>query len=428
LNFIDIYNDLANLEDPLTVQPKKKVKFLFISSDKFPPFRVDVAILFGKKMVERGHIIDWLLQSDENLQRSYQTEWSGSKIWVGPTDNGTSRVNRLRKHFYSIFHDFKLFGMSKMSKYSFILIKDKFISAIMAIVASKIYKTKFIFWLSYPFPEHYVYEFQEGTARYPLIYWLRGHFLKIILYRIILPFSDHIFTQSEQMKRDIAAKGISKEKMTPVPMGVSIQEIPYFEYNTQQNKPDREKKVLYLGTLVKVRKIDFLIRIFGKLLRKMNNVKLFLVGSGEDPSDEKIIKEEAQRLGIEHSVFITGFLPQQEAWQYAKTADVCVSPFYPTPILNSTSPTKLIEYMAMGKAVVANDHPEQSTVISESKGGICVPYEENAFAEAIHYLLIHPDDTKKMGTMGRKYVEEYRSYERIADLVEKTLLQVCDII
>ena len=411
----------------MEIQYKSKLRFLFLSSDKFPPFRADVSVLFGEKMVERGHIIDWLLQSDETINSAYQTEWSGCKVYVGSTDNGTSMVSRLRKHLYSIFHDFKMFHVLRESKYNFILIKDKFISALMAIVASKIYKIKFIYLLSYPFPEASLYRVKEGTARYPLIYWIRGHFLKFLLYRIIMPFPDHIFVQSEEMKRDIVLQGISGVIMTPVPMGVSIKEIPFFGYKTEWNKLRKEKIMLYLGTLIKVRKIDFLIRVFEKVLRKEENAKLYLVGGGDDPSDEQILKDEARRLGIEDAVFITGFLPQQDAWQYVKAADVCISPFYPTLVLNSTSPTKLIEYMAMGKAVVANDHPEQRLVISESKAGICVPYEENEFAEAILYLLNHPEEAKEMGIQGRKYVEKHRSYEQIADLVETKLLQVCNI-
>ena len=363
----------------MEIQSKSKLRFLFVSSDKFPPFRVDVSILFGEKMVERGHIIDWLLQSDETLHNAYQTEWSGCNVLVGPTDNGTSIGSRLRKNLYDIFHDFKMFRILRKSKYDFVLVKDKFISALMAIVASRIFGVKLIYWLSYPFPEDSLYQVKEGTARYFLFYWIRGHFSRILLYRMIMPFSHHIFVQSEQMKRDIMMEGISEEKMTSVPMGVSTQEIPFFGYKPEQNRLNKEKIVLYLGTLIKARKMDFLIRVFGKVLRKEKNVKLHLVGGGEDSSDQQIVKDEAKRLGIEDTVFMTGFVPQQEAWQYVRVADVCVSPYYPTPILNSTSPTKLIEYMAMGKAVVANDHPEQSLVIFESNAGICVSYEERSF-------------------------------------------------
>ena len=410
----------------MEIQSKSKLRFLFVSSDKFPPFRVDVSILFGKELVERGHIIEWLLQSDETLHDAYQTEWSGCKVYVGPTDNGTSIGRRLRKNLYDIFHDFKMFRVLQKSKYDFILVKDKFISGLLAIIASKIYKVKFVYWLSFPVPEFYLYELREGTARYPLIYWIRGHFSRILLYRMIMPFSHHIFVQSEQMKRDITMEGISEEKMTSVPMGVSTKEIIFFEYKAEQNRLNKKKIVLYLGTLTKARKMDFLIRVFEKVFRRKKNVQLHLVGGGEDPSDEQILKDEARRLGIEDRVLVTGFVPKQEVWAYVQEADVCVSPYYPTPILNSTSPTKLIEYMAMGKAVVANDHPEQRLVISESKAGICVPYKKNAFAEAILHLLNHPKEAKKMGIRGREYVEKNRDYEQIADLVEIKLLQVCN--
>jgi glycosyltransferase involved in cell wall biosynthesis len=411
--------------DSMEVQSKSKLKFLFVSSDKFPPFRVDVRVLFGEKMVERGHIIDWLLQSDEALHRAHQTEWSGCKVYVGSTDNGTSIGSRLRKNLHDIFHDFKMFNILRKRKYNFILIKDKFISALIAVIASKMFDVKFIYWFSYPFPEASLYRVKERIARYPLIDWVRGHLLKFLLYRIIMPFSDHIFVQTDQMQRDIAEHGIPKRKMTPVPMGVSTQEIPFFGYKTEQNRLDKEKIVLYLGTLSKLRKMDFLIRVFEKVLRKEKNAKLYLVGSGDDRSDEQILKDEAERLGIGKAVLITGFLPQQEAWQYVKDADVCVSPLNPIPIYNCGFPTKLIEYMAMGKAVVANDNSERSLGISESKTGIYVPYEEDAFAQAILHLLKHPEEAKQMGIRGREYVDKNKNYNRIADLVETKLLYIC---
>ena len=114
----------------------------------------------------------------------------------------------------------------------------------------------------------------------------------------------------------------------------------------------------------------------------------------------------------------------QEAWKFVSKADVCVSPFYPTPILNSTSPTKLIEYMAIGKPVVANDHPEQNLVILESGAGICVPWEENAFADAIVKLLSQPEIAEKMGHKGRHYVEKHRNYKIIANVVENEYFRI----
>ena len=64
------------------------MKFIFLTSDKFPPFRVDLKILFGKEMVQRGHTIHWLLQSEKACSTSFNTIWCGSQAWVGATDLG----------------------------------------------------------------------------------------------------------------------------------------------------------------------------------------------------------------------------------------------------------------------------------------------------------------------------------------------------
>lgn len=401
----------------------RKLKFLFISSDKFPPFRVDVAVLFGQVLAGRGHSIDWLLQSEAPCKYSYQTEWSGCRVWVGATDNGVGRWNRVKKHIFGIWNDMRMFGLARRNHYDFIQVKDKFLPALAAIVAAKLSGAKFIYWLSYPFPEESLLQARDGTARYPFFYLLRGALFQFLLYRVIMPCATHVFVQSEQMKRDVAEMGVPADKMTAVPMGVTLEKIP-FEVGAETAINSAEQKVLYLGTLGRVRKMDFIVRAFALVVKKIPSAKLYLVGGGDDPVDEEILRKEADRQGISGAVVFTGFLPMSEAWQYVKQADVCVSPFYPTPILNSTSPTKLIEYMAMGKPVVANDHPEQRLVIAESGGGYCIPYEEGAFAEAIIALLNDPDEAQKKGLKGRRYVEECRTYQTIAGLVEDKYLEL----
>jgi glycosyltransferase involved in cell wall biosynthesis len=397
------------------------MRVLFISSDKFPPTRVDVSVLFGKELVGRGHIIDWLLQSEKPSYRAYETRWFGGKVLVGRTFSGKSFSSALKRHLYSILHDLQIFSLLRDSRYDFVILKDKFISGLFSVIAAKLYKVKMIYWLSYPFPEASFFRIQDGTATYPVLYWLRGHIFEFLLYKLLLPFSHHVFVQTEHMLNNIAGKGIPKQKMTSVPMAVSVNEIPYFGYKINKCSKVSMKTVVYLGTLWKTRKMDFLLRSFEKVLKTNPQTRLYLIGGSEDPSDERFLEAEARRLKVDHAVTITGYLPQSEAWHYVENADLCVSPIYPTPILDCGSPTKLIEYMAMGKAVVANNHPEQSSVISESKAGICVPYDEDAFANAINYLLAHPGLSRKMGNRGREYVQRKRNYQQAASLVEKTL-------
>jgi len=411
----------------LNTKTEPKFRFLIVSSDNYPPFRADTAVLFGQEMTGRGHQIDWLLQSEEDCDRSYMTKWSGGDVWVGRTDNGHSRLSRLRKHIFCIVHQLKLLKLLRNRNYDFIQVRNKFIVALAAAIGARIFKVRFIFWLSFPVPEASMYIFKQGIARYPFFYFIRGHVLSFLMYKVIMPSAQHIFIQSEKMKADVMARGISADKLTPVPMGVSLSEFDQYRKSSGDIPAlmsIKQKSVLYLGTLERTRKMDFLIRVHKLVLKEVPDAVLYFVGDGQDEEDRKILERTASQLGISNNIIITGFLPRAEAMEYVKRADVCVSPFCPSPILDSTSPTKLVEYMVMEKAAVVNEHPDQQLVIEKSGGGICVPYDEEAFAEAIIKLLGDPVLASEMGKRGRFYVEQYRDYEKIADFVEDKYYQI----
>ncbi len=407
------------------VEGKSRLKLLFVSRDLFPPFRVDVKVLFGKELVNRGHKVDWLLQSEAPCKKSYETSWLGGRAWVGKTDLGTTIPNRLMKHIYALAHDFRLIGLARKNDYDAIQVKDKFLAALLALPVARIKNIPFIYWLSYPFPEASITSSKDGTARYKWIYLIRGYVLHFLLYRIILPSSRFIFVQSEQMKIDLASQGVDVKKMQAVPMGVSLEMYPLQGFESRKDLPVLSSpSVVYIGTHEKIRRLDFLVRAFAKVVSDIPAATLYMVGSG-DRSDLDLLKDEAEKLNVMKNIVFVGLVEHETALKYVYQADVCVSPFYPTPVLNSTSPTKLVEYMAMGRPVVANNHPEQQLVIEESSAGICVPWEETAFANAISFLLKNPAKAKVMGNAGRTYVEMNRDYPKIADAVEQRYLSIC---
>ncbi len=409
--------------------PASGIKLLVVSSDLFPPSRVDVTVLFGEELASRGHRIDWILQSEKECPAPYVAAWAGGRVWVGPTDIGPSLFHRVRKHFRSIIHDLKLFPLLRNGQYDVVEVKDKFISGIFALLAVRFTRTRFVYWLSYPIAEEYLLRARDGTARYPFLYLLRGYVFKVVLYRILLRLADHIFVQSEQMRRDVAAQGIPLEKMTPVPMGVKINDAAAALQDERRTVlPPSEPCIVYIGTLSKVRRLDFLVRTLFEVRKQVPNARLYLAGRGDAPDDEELLATEARRLNVSDGLVLLGLLPQPEALRYVREADVCVSPLFPNPILNAGTPTKVVEYMAAGKAVVANDHPDQRLLVEGSGGGYCVSYDETQFAEAIVKLLREPQTAKAMGILGRRYVMEHRAYSKIADVVERALLRIASTV
>lgn len=406
-------------------QELKSLNYLFLLREPFPPFRPDTTILFAEELIAREHSIDWMFQAKEQMDQSQVTQWQGGKAWVTATDRRPGIIHKLKKHILSFWMDLTILDRCRSRDYDFIQVRDRFFGALTGLVAAKFSGTKFFFWLSFPFPEMYSYRLESGESQYPFLDKVRAQFLKFVLYKVIMPNSDYVFVQSDQMKRDVVSNGVDGSKILPVPMGVSVSKLREWTPSDSDLMHHDGPTVLYLGTLIRDRKLDFLVRVHAEVLAQYPSAKLYLVGGGQCDEDEQLLIDEASRLDILDSIVFTGFLPVEQAWQYVHQADVCVSPFYPTPILNSTSPTKLVEYMAFGKPVVANDHPDQQVVIQGGQCGYCVPWDEVKFAEAIGELIANPQRAKDMGESGKRYVEEHRAYHAIAEKLDGVYRDLC---
>jgi len=396
----------------------RKRRLLYVVGGRRAAPRVDVAVLFGEHLGRSLFDIDWVLFDPEPSPAWRREDWNGATTyWIGrPAGEGWCAAVKVK--VTELAADLRTFRMALRGDYELIQVRDKFVSALLCLIAARLRGRLYTYWLSYPFPESRVLDAREGRARIPALSWLAGKLSGWLLYKIILPAADHVFVQSEQMRRDVAGKGIPLDKMTPVPMGVDER---LLDSPRQNAEPDT---VLYLGTLARVRRLEVLLEAMVKVRQARPHARLIFVGEGDGPQDRDFLEGEACRLGIADAVEFTGRMPMRDALERVARAAVCVSPFYPTFVLRSTSPTKLVEYMALGRPVVANDHPEQAEVIAASQAGICVQWSSEAYADAIIHLLEAPEKAEEIGAHGPGYVRKSRTYSAISSSLSLAYNQV----
>ncbi len=373
--------------------------------------RVDVSDLFARRIAATGLQVDYVIFGLHETRAWQEIEWRGAKAWVVGRSKRGGVVGALVSKFYELFSDLRTFWKALVGHYDIIQIRDKFVVGVLCLIAAKLRGRVFIYWISYPFAECRIVDGKEGNSRFPRLSIMGGHTAMWLLYKIIMPFADHVFVQSEQMKSDIAEHGIEPSKMTPVPMAVAEELLDIAPSDIEADT------ILYLGTLIRVRRLETLIESLQIVRQTRPNAQLIFVGEGDSPEDRQFLEARSTELGLDAAVKFTGMLPMTEAHGYVSRAAVCVSPFYPIPILLSTSPTKISEYMALSRPVVANAHPEQSLIIADSQAGICVEWSAENFAEAILQLLNDPDAAEEMGRRGREYVRANRTYAVVAPAV-----------
>jgi glycosyltransferase involved in cell wall biosynthesis len=218
------------------------------------------------------------------------------------------------------------------------------------------------------------------------------------------------------MLDEMAARGVDRSKLTAVPMGVDLESaVPDLIEPARDARLESRRVVVYLGAMERERRIDLLFETLAEVRSAIPNILLVLAGDSQDADHRSRLQSRMAELGVEDLVLWTGWLPTHEAWRYVRAAAVGISPYPRGPLLDSASPTKALEYMALGVPVLANDQPDQAQVILASGAGVCTSLHPATFADALKQMLSSPANLAEWGARGRPYVARHRSYAVIGE-------------
>lgn len=387
------------------------VRLLFVTHEPWPTFRPDVAALFGKYLPRFGIFSDLVAEQAPGD--------SGSQPWpAGRALLRHDRGGRAMHHVGKLLHNLRTLWACSRDDYDAIQVRDLPVSALAGLIAARWKGLRFFYWMSFPIPESDIQRAQSRGPRAGLKYWfplLQGRLGKWLLYKLVLPRADHIFVQSERMKEDVAALGIPPQRMTPVPMAVDLEAAQAERIVPADDPRLTGKRVLaYLGTLDPARRIDLLLDMMVKIHEVQDDVLLLLVGDTEDAAHRAWLEHRVEELGLQHSILFTGWLKTADAWRYVRAAEIGVSPIPRDPLLDAGSPTKALEYLALGICVVGNENPDQQRVIIESGAGQCVPLRAEDFAKTILELFADPERCQALSAAGPGYIQRQRNYQTLA--------------
>ncbi|MDZ8077736.1 MAG: glycosyltransferase family 4 protein [Nostoc sp. SerVER01] len=171
----------------------------------------------------------------------------------------------------------------------------------------------------------------------------------------------------------------------------------------------RNYLVGYMGVMGEPEGIDYLLRMVNYIVRKKNrqDIHFMLIGSG--PAAEKL-KALSKELEVTEFVEFTGFKQGEELLERLSSCDVCVEPSPTSAYNENCTMNKILEYMAMGKAIVQFDLREGRRSAQEASL-YAKPNDEVEFAEKILELLDSPERREKIGAEGRRRMEEILEWQ-----------------
>ncbi|WP_158206817.1 glycosyltransferase [Pseudoduganella flava] len=290
-----------------------------------------------------------------------------------------------------------------------------------ALLIARLKGIPFVYWMSFLMCEGRIdrarSRLRNGGGLRDRLVLLKGLVEYWLLYNVVLRHADHVFVQSDAMLDLLAGQGVPRGKMTPVPMGVDMEVLA--TRPTPRRLPGWEGVPLlaYLGTLDPLRDIHMVVDALVIIRRTYPTARLLLIGDAPQRADVDALLKHAADSGVGEAVHVTGWLPSAQAWELLAGADAAVSYFPRGKILDTNSPTKVLEYLALGIPSLGNDNPDQRNVMLESDAGWLTASTPEALAEAACMVFADPQGASRRAASGPRYIEAKRSYRVLAETV-----------
>ena len=165
-------------------------RLLYLTNETWPTFRSDVAVLFGKYLPHHGIHSD--IVTGETPGSDGSVRWEAGAAFLCNVSGGS-----VKKRVIMFLHGLRhLFGAAP-DRYDAIQVRDMPLLGVFGLLAARLKRLPFFYWMSYPVPEGQIALARERGLAAGLINfavpWACGRVGRFLLYRIVLPRANHVF-------------------------------------------------------------------------------------------------------------------------------------------------------------------------------------------------------------------------------------------
>ena len=206
--------------------------------------------------------------------------------------------------------------------------------------------------------------------------------------------------------------GFAPEKVRVIHNGVDVERFSSGSENREQMFPgtSEQKLIVLVGNMhTDIKGHPWLIAAAHQVVSEFPSVRFVLAGDGaQRPEFERRVAE----LGLKESFSFMG--RRGDVPQILRNCDIAVLPSKAEGL-----PNAVLEYMCAGLPTVATAVGGNAEIVRDGVTGLLVPAQDSqALAEALMRLLKDPELAKRLGSVGRQYVIDHFSFERLVREVD----------
>jgi glycosyltransferase involved in cell wall biosynthesis len=219
---------------------------------------------------------------------------------------------------------------------------------------------------------------------------------------------DIVMPIGEAHLEDLHKNGISPSNTRMLYMGVSHDFVP--KDNIAQKNPSQSIRLIYTGTVSKVRGRDVMLEAMALLAKENTVAHLTIIGCSEEQL--KFCSQRIHELSIENMVTLLGRMSGKDIPAYLAQADVGICLWERTVWTEFNPPTKLFEYLVAGLPILASNISSHTRYVHHWRNGLIFDYDANSLAKTIVTL---NNQKSKIGDLRKQAKDSGNQYlwERI---------------
>ncbi|MFP3238290.1 MAG: glycosyltransferase family 4 protein [Caldivirga sp.] len=202
--------------------------------------------------------------------------------------------------------------------------------------------------------------------------------------------------------------GVPSDKVIMIPNGVDKSLLNFKpKYERSNYALPWELLIVFYGRLVYEKGPDSVIRAFAKLLTRLGNVKLVIIGDG--PMREHLVNL-ANQLGLGSKVYFTGRVSDDELYSVIYHSNLVILPSRYEPFGISS-----LEAMALGKPLITTNRGGPTDFVRHMDNGILAnPDNPDEIAYYAEMVLKDEGLAKRLGERARETVTKGYTWDIIA--------------
>lgn len=237
--------------------------------------------------------------------------------------------------------------------------------------------------------------------------------------------ADVVVVVTEGFRRDLLGRGVSPDKVHVIPNGVALERFrpdapAEGEVRARLGAGPGDVLVLYAGA----HGISQGLTAVAEAAAKLDGSNVHFAFVGEGAAKDRLECRVAQ-LGPGNVTLVAG-VASAEMPAIVAAADICLVPLRDVPLFSTFIPSKMFEFLAAAKPVVASLRGEAADILHAAGALVVAPENPAALADAVRELAAHPARRASMAAQGRAFVEAHYDRARLAERYRDLLSTVVE--